>query len=183
VIPVMMVTTRAGLADQQPASAAGRRRQPGQAVQPGDAARGCALRAAEEAGDLTGLLPPTVLAIEDDLEVLGIIKAHLAGAGYRVLVAADGQTGLEMAHMQPVDLITLDLLMSPVNGRDVLHQLRADAPTRNIPVVLVTVVDRPTHDLATEGFVSKPFLGRRLLAEVRGLVPCPDRAVSSSGQV
>ena len=39
---------------------------------------------------MTGLLPPTVLAIEDDLEVLGIIKAHLTGARYRVLVAAGG---------------------------------------------------------------------------------------------
>jgi DNA-binding response OmpR family regulator len=141
------------------------------------------LRAADEAGDMTGLLPPTVLAIEDDLEVLGIIKAHLAGASYRVLVAADGETGLELARTQPVDLITLDLLMSPVNGREVLHRLRADAATRNIPVVLVTVVDGPTHHLAAEGFVSKPFMGRQLLTEVRRLVPCPARAVSSPGQI
>ena len=42
---------------------------------------------------MTDLLPPTVLAIEDDLEVLGIIRAHLAGAGYRVLVAAGGEAG------------------------------------------------------------------------------------------
>jgi DNA-binding response OmpR family regulator len=120
---------------------------------------------------MTGLLPPTVLAIEDDLEVLGIIKAHLAGAGYRVLVAAEGAAGLELARTQSVDLITLDLLMSPVDGHEVFHQLRADDATRDIPVVLVTVVDSPTHDLAADGFVSKPFLGRRLLAEVRRLVP------------
>jgi CheY-like chemotaxis protein len=61
--------------------------------------------------------------------------------------------------------------MSPVNGHDVFHQLRADDATRDIPVVLVTVVDSPTPDLAADGFVSKPFLGRRLLAEVRRLVP------------
>jgi DNA-binding response OmpR family regulator len=132
---------------------------------------------------MTGLLPPTVLAIEDDLEVLGIIKAHLAGAGYRVLVAAGGEAGLELARTQPVDLITLDLLMSPVNGRDVFQRLRADKATRNIPVVLVTIVDAPIHDMAAEGFVSKPFLGRRLLAEVRRLLPCPDPAVSTPGQV
>jgi CheY-like chemotaxis protein len=121
---------------------------------------------------MTGPLPPTVLAIEDDLEVLGIIRAHLTGAGYRVLVAAGGEIGLELARTHSVDLITLALLMSPVDGHDVLHRLRADAATRNIPVVLVTVVvDAPTHHLATEGFVSKPFLRRRLLAEVRRLVP------------
>ena len=125
---------------------------------------------------MKGQLPPTVLAIEDDLEVLGIIRAHLAGAGYRVLVAAGGEDGLELARTQPVDLITLDLLMSPVDGRDVLHQLRADVATRDIPVVLVTVADDLVDDLAADGLVSKPFLGRRLLAEVRRLVPCPDRA-------
>ena len=114
--------------------------------------------------------PPTVLAIEDDLEVLGIIRAHLAGAGYRVLVAAQGETGLELARTQPVDLITLDLFMSPVDGRDVLHRLRADAATRDIPVLLVTVADELAGDMDAEGFVSKPFVGRRLLAEVRRLV-------------
>jgi DNA-binding response OmpR family regulator len=120
---------------------------------------------------MTDLLPPMVLAIEDDLEVLGIIRAHLTGAGYRVLVAAGGETGLELARTQPVDLITLDVQMSPIDGRDVLHRLRADAATRDIPVVLVTVADALTDDLVAEGFVSKPFLGRRLLAEVRRLAP------------
>ena len=120
---------------------------------------------------MTGLLPPTVLVIEDDLEVLGIIRAYLAGAGYRVLVATGGESGLELARTQPVDLITLDLLMSPVHGRDVFHQLRADVATRNIPVVLVTVADELAGDLDAEGLVSKPFVGRRLLAEVRRLVP------------
>lgn len=113
----------------------------------------------------------TVLAIEDDPEVLDIIRAHLTAAGYRVLVATAGAAGLELARTQPVDLITLDLLMSPVDGREVLQQLRADAATRDIPVVLVTVVDELTHETVAEGYVSKPFLGRRLLAEVRRLIP------------
>ncbi len=120
---------------------------------------------------MTELLPPTVLAIEDDLEVLGIIRAHLAGAGYRVLVAAGGEAGLELARTQQVDLITLDVHMSPLDGRDVFQRLRADDATRDIPVVLVTVADALTDDIVAEGFVSKPFLGRRLLAEVRRLVP------------
>jgi two-component system alkaline phosphatase synthesis response regulator PhoP len=122
---------------------------------------------------MTARLPPTVLAIEDDPEVLGIIRAHLTGAGYRVLIATGGESGLELARTQPVDLITLDLLMSPVDGRDVFHQLRADVATRNIPVVLVTVADELAGEMDAEGYVSKPFVGRRLLAEVRRLVPLP----------
>ena len=117
------------------------------------------------------LLPPTVLAIDDDPEVLGIIRAHLVGAGYRVLVAAGGVAGLELVRTQRVDLITLDLHMSPVNGREVFHRLRADVATRDIPVVLVTVADALAKEIVAEGLVSKPFLGRHLLAEVRRLVP------------
>jgi len=120
---------------------------------------------------MTELLAPMVLAIEDDVEVLGIIRAHLTGAGYRVLVASEGEAGLELARTHPVDLITLDVHMSPVDGRDVLRRLRADDVTRNIPVLLVTVADSLTDGLAAEGVVSKPFLGRRLLAEVRRLAP------------
>ena len=120
---------------------------------------------------MTHSLPLTVLAIEDDPEVLAIIRAHLAGAGYRVLVAGGGEAGLELARTQPVDLITLDLLMSPVDGQDVLHRLRTDAVTRHIPVVLVTVVDELSDAMAAQGYVSKPFLGRRLLAEVSRLMP------------
>jgi putative two-component system response regulator len=115
--------------------------------------------------------PQTVLAIEDDLEILSIIRAHLVGAGYRVLVATGGEIGLELANTQPVDLITLDLRMSPVNGHDVLRRLRADAATRNIPVILVTVVDTRADEIGADGYVSKPFLARRLLAEVRRLIP------------
>ena len=117
------------------------------------------------------LLPPTILTIDDDLEVLGIIRAHLTGAGYRVLVAAGGVAGLELVRTQQVDLITLDLHMSPVNGHEVFRRLRADVATRDIPVVLVTVADRLAKDIVAEGLVSKPFLGRQLLAEVRRLVP------------
>jgi hypothetical protein len=49
-------------------------------------------------------------------------------------------------------------------------------------VVLVTVADALDDDVVAEGFVSKPFLGRQLLAEIFRLVPCPDRAVSRPGQ-
>jgi len=113
---------------------------------------------------------PTVLAIEDDRHVLAVIKAHLIAAGYRVLEATDGESGLLLARSGEVDLITLDVLMAPLSGRDVLAGLRADAATHAIPVVLVTVVDH-SRDLRADGYVSKPFRGRRLIEEIRRLLP------------
>jgi len=114
--------------------------------------------------------PPTVLAIDDDRQVLAVIRAHLTAAGYRVLEATDGESGLRLAHGGEVDLITLDVLMAPLSGRDVLARLRADIATHAIQVVLVTVVDRP-GELPADGYVSKPFRGRRLLDEVQRLLP------------
>lgn len=113
---------------------------------------------------------PTVLAIEDDRQVLTVIRGHLTAAGYRVLEATDGERGLALARSGDVDLITLDILMRPLSGREVLASLRSDAVTHAIPVVLVTVLDLG-RELAADGYVSKPFRGRRLLAEVRRLLP------------
>lgn len=111
----------------------------------------------------------TVLAIEDDLEVLDIIGTHLRRAGYRVLQATDGESGLALARRGDVDVITLDILMRPLDGVAVLRLLRADPVTSTIPVVLVTVVDG-LAGMAADGYVSKPFSGRRLVAEVRRLL-------------
>lgn len=112
----------------------------------------------------------TVLVVEDDRQVLAVIRAHLTAAGYRVLAATDGEQGLALARAGDVDLITLDVLMAPLSGRDVLARLRADPATHAIPVVLVTVLDR-AGGLAADGLVSKPFRGRRLVEEVRRLLP------------
>ena len=74
-------------------------------------------------------------------------RRPLSGSGRR---GGEG-AGLELARTRPVELITLDVRMSSVDGRDVFHRLRADTQLRNIPVVLVTVADSLTDDLAAEG--------------------------------
>jgi len=123
---------------------------------------------------MAGLMPAaagaaTVLVIEDDQDTATVLRGHLEGAGYRVVQALDGATGLRLAR-HGVDLITLDLLMAPLDGPTVLRRLRADPATRDIPVVLVTVVRDIPADLVADARISKPFHGRNLLAEVRRLV-------------
>jgi two-component system, OmpR family, copper resistance phosphate regulon response regulator CusR len=107
--------------------------------------------------------PKTVLVIEDDRPIFIVIKGHLEGAGYRVLGAESGPEGLAVARAGGVDLITLDVLMQPVDGWRVFHALRADPATQRIPIVFVTIVDQRPEGLVAEGYVTKPFLGRDLL--------------------
>lgn len=111
----------------------------------------------------------TVLVIEDDQDIVTVLRGHLERAGYLVLAATDGAAGLRLAR-GGVDLITLDLLMAPLDGPTVLRRLRADPVTWDIPVVLVTVVEDIPSDLVADARVRKPFRGDQLIAEVRRLI-------------
>ncbi|HSB70872.1 MAG TPA: response regulator [Candidatus Methylomirabilis sp.] len=110
--------------------------------------------------------PKTVLVIEDDRPIFLVIKGHLEGAGYRVLGAATGPEGLALARTGGVDLITLDVLMQPLDGWAVFQALRADPATQNIPIVFVTIVDERPAGLVADGYVTKPFRARELLEVV-----------------
>jgi CheY-like chemotaxis protein len=105
----------------------------------------------------------TVLVVEDDRPIFLVIKGHLEAAGYRVLGASTGAEGVALARSGGVDLITLDVLMQPVDGWTVFQTLRNDPATRSIPIVFVTIVDKHPEGLVGEGHVSKPFLARQLL--------------------
>jgi two-component system, sensor histidine kinase and response regulator len=107
--------------------------------------------------------PKTVLVIEDDRPTFLVLKGHLERAGYRVRGAASGAEGLVLAQTGGVDLITLDVLMHPVNGWTVFRRLRADPATQEIPIVFVTIVEERPKGLVAEGYVTKPFYGRELL--------------------
>ena len=76
----------------------------------------------------------TVLVIDDDADTVAVIRGHLARAGYRVLTAPDGGSGLSMARAG-VDLITLDMVMRPLDGRAVLQRLRAEPATAGRTIV------------------------------------------------
>jgi two-component system, OmpR family, copper resistance phosphate regulon response regulator CusR len=105
----------------------------------------------------------TVLVIEDDRPISLVIKGHLEGAGYRVLWAGNGIEGLALARTGGVDLITLDVLMHPMDGWAVFQALRDDPATQNIPIVFITIFDEHPEGLIAQGYLKKPFQGRDLL--------------------
>ncbi len=80
----------------------------------------------------------TLLVVDDDADLHGMLDEMLTRAGYRVIVAADGVEALEVVRRHPPDLALIDVKMPRVDGIAVLRQLRADGATRNLPVIVMT---------------------------------------------
>ncbi len=116
----------------------------------------------------------TVLVIEDNTDMVRFLAGVLSSS-YTVVAAADGQTGLRLAHERRPDLIVTDLTMPGISGLELLTQLREDAMTRGIPIVLLTarssVEERMQGQaLGADAYLTKPFQVAELLMVLRGLL-------------
>ncbi|HEX9044526.1 MAG TPA: response regulator, partial [Candidatus Limnocylindrales bacterium] len=110
--------------------------------------------------------PEAVLVIEDDPSAVRLLRAYLEPEGYRVQVAADGEHGLDDARSRPPAAILLDVLLPGIDGWEVLRRLKADRELRDIPVVIITVVDEKDVGLALGAvdYLVKPIDRDALLA-------------------
>jgi signal transduction histidine kinase/DNA-binding response OmpR family regulator len=114
-----------------------------------------------------------VLAIDDDPDVVLLLKENLADAGYRVVGASNGADGLRLARELRPSAITLDIVMPETDGWQVLHGLKADPATRDIPVLLLTVVDQKDlgYRLGAADYLMKPFERDDLIAALQRVAP------------
>jgi signal transduction histidine kinase/CheY-like chemotaxis protein len=115
---------------------------------------------------------PLVLVVEDDPSMLELIEKVLGAAGMEILCARDGEEGLRLARERRPAAITLDLLLPRVHGWDVLAQLKADPATQDIPVAIVSCLDRPERGAraGADAFLTKPLERAELVRTVRRLV-------------
>ena len=88
----------------------------------------------------------TILLIEDSRMVRTLIEKDLTRSGYQVITAADGERGLRTAQYNHPDIIILDMLLPKLTGLEVLHALKADDDTRNIPVIVLTALSKGNAD-------------------------------------
>ncbi|HEV2413379.1 MAG TPA: response regulator, partial [Candidatus Dormibacteraeota bacterium] len=119
--------------------------------------------AAEEDADR-----PLILVVEDNPAAAEILGRHLRQGGFRMQVARNGAEALAMAgDLKPV-AVTLDILLPGIDGWEVLARLKDDEATRNIPVVVVSVVDKPAlaRALGAIDYLVKPVDGKALLARL-----------------
>ena len=110
----------------------------------------------------------TILAIDDHPEAIALLREILEDAGYQLLAATDGAQGLQMAREQMPLAITLDIMMPNKDGWQVLHALKDDPQTRDIPVILVTVVDQKAlgYRLGATDYLLKPLNADDLLTSL-----------------
>tara|TARA_E500000331_G_scaffold27132_1_gene23102 strand:- start:30 stop:1058 length:1029 start_codon:yes stop_codon:yes gene_type:complete len=120
--------------------------------------------------DLSGTAK--VLVIDDDPIVLDMMKQHLEGEGFEVIVADSGKKGIELARTESPSVITLDILMPEMDGWSVLRTLKADSVTADIPVVMASILDEQKQGLAlgANDYVSKPIDRDKLVSALRRLV-------------
>jgi two-component system phosphate regulon response regulator PhoB len=117
----------------------------------------------------------TVLIIEDEPDVLDMLRLHLRKEGFAVLEAIDGVEGLKIARAKLPSVIVLDLMIPEMRGEDVCRQLKARETTAKIPVLMLTAKARPEDrvaglELGAEDYLAKPFSPRELVLRLRLLV-------------
>lgn len=118
---------------------------------------------------------PTILAVDDETDILDLVSFHLERAGFNVLKAKDGETALSILWDEQVDLLVLDLMLPGVSGLEVLKTLRENKRTEKLPVILLTAktaeVDKIVgFELGTDDYVGKPFSVKELIARVKALL-------------
>ena len=111
----------------------------------------------------------TVLIVEDEKNIVDILRFNLQREGYQTLEAYDGEDGLEKARTQDPDLILLDVMLPKMNGFDVCRSLRTGGSS--VPVIILTAREEEADkvfglEIGADDYITKPFSMRELLARV-----------------
>ena len=113
-----------------------------------------------------------ILCIEDEQEMIDLIRLILSRRGFDVRGASSGEEGLNIIRNEHPDLILLDLMMPDMDGWEVYQQMKADEATKNIPVIVVTAraqsIDKVLglHIAKVDDYIAKPFSPQELLSSV-----------------
>jgi DNA-binding response OmpR family regulator len=113
-----------------------------------------------------------ILVIEDEADIVDLLRFNLKKEGYEVDTAADGERGIDLARSKAYDLVLLDLMLPGIDGLEVCRRLRSEARTEHVPVIMVTSKSEETDvlvglSLGADDYVSKPFSIKELLARVK----------------
>ena len=127
----------------------------------------------------------TVLVVDDEPEIVRLVRDYLERAGFRVATAADGEQALRAARSERPDIVVLDLGLPGLDGLDVTRELRRDG---QVPIIMLTArteeADRVAGlELGADDYVAKPFSPRELVARVRAVLRRTDTARSQGDVV
>lgn len=113
-----------------------------------------------------------ILCVEDEPEMIDLIRLILSRKGFEVTGATGGQDGIAKIRSDKPDLVLLDLMMPYMDGWEVYQQMKADEATKNIPVIVVTAkaqsIDKVLglHIAKVDDYIAKPFSPKELIDSV-----------------
>jgi CheY-like chemotaxis protein len=121
----------------------------------------------------------TILLVDDNYNMRKLLRYQFQHWGYRVVEAATGSEALEKLHRSQIDLITLDLMMPTMSGYDLLGMLTEDPTTRDIPVLIISVVEDKEKGilLGASDYLNKPFRQGALIEKVQSLLGTDKRCI------
>ena len=127
-----------------------------------------------------------ILVIDDEPDLLELVRVNLHQAGYRVETAESGRRGLEQMRRSKPDLVILDLMLPDISGTELCRQVRADSELARTPIIMLTAkadeVDRVVgFELGADDYVTKPFSPRELVLRVGAVLRRKTSEAASGG--
>ncbi|MBA4304388.1 MAG: response regulator [Sphingobacteriaceae bacterium] len=116
-----------------------------------------------------------VLIVDDDPSILLSLDFLMKKAGYAVFIARDGAEALDILQREIPDCLVLDIMMPEVDGYEVLRQVKENAATSHIKVIMLSAKSRETDiqqamELGADNYITKPFATKKLLEDIRLLI-------------
>ena len=114
-------------------------------------------------------MPKKILIVDDEQTIVDILTFNLTRAGYEILTAGDGETGLALIQEQNPDLVLLDIMLPGLDGLSVCKRLRANGS--NVPIIMLTAREEESDivlglELGADDYITKPFSIKELMARV-----------------
>ena len=118
---------------------------------------------------------PLVLVADDEEDIRSLVSVRLKRAGYDVITAADGEEALLLVTARLPDLVVLDMMMPKATGLEVAHNMREQATTKDIPIILLTARAQEADvvsgfEAGADDYMKKPFSPHDLQARVQALL-------------
>jgi phosphate regulon transcriptional regulator PhoB len=125
-----------------------------------------------------------VLLIEDDRDIVELVRYNLEREGFHVAAATDGATGLAQVRKTPPDILLLDLMLPKLSGLEICREIRRDQGLNRLPILMLTArgeeADRVVGlEMGADDYVTKPFSPRELGARVKALLRRTDPATET----
>ncbi|MEJ2168161.1 MAG: response regulator transcription factor, partial [Desulfobacterales bacterium] len=116
-----------------------------------------------------------ILVVEDEEDILELVRFNLVKEGYQVAGALTGEDALKKARAEAFDLVVLDLMLPGIDGLEVAKKLKSDQKTGQVPILMLTAKGEEADivtglELGAEDYVTKPFSPRVLVARVRAIL-------------